>query len=400
MFQRMRILFLHPNFPAQFRHLASRFGKDGHEVRFLCQTHHDNMLAGVERLCLKGELGQGALNSATSSQLERSQQLADQYRRGMDNLRQQGWQPDLVVSHSGWGCGMHVKTIWPRCRQIAYVEWWFDPDSALLHHDPGNRELGLTPDSASKVWKRNQTTALELVAADHVVAPTRWQRQQLPASLQERCEVIFDGIDLNTFQPDRGKRTATPLLTYGTRGMEPMRCFPQFIRELPALLRADRTLQVEIAGADESFYGGTKPAEGSWGRWARNQLDQQGWAGRVTWLGRLPLNDYISWLQRSWVHVYLTHPFVVSWSLLEALACGCPLVASDVAPVREFCGPGRGTLVDHRSPGFLLPAVNTALQTTHRTPQPLPPELKQRLSMTHCLLRWKAVAGVDLATTD
>mgnify|MGYP002830463912 CR=1 FL=1 len=115
---------------------------------------------------------------------------------------------------------------------------------------------------------------------------------------------------------------------------------------------------------------------------------------------RLPLNDYISWLQRSWVHVYLTHPFVVSWSLLEALACGCPLVASDVAPVREFCGPGRGTLVDHRCPGFLLPAVNTALQATHRTSQPLPLELKQRLDMAHCLMRWKAVAGVDLATLD
>ncbi|AII46649.1 hypothetical protein KR49_09365 [Synechococcus sp. KORDI-49] len=395
----MRFLFLHPNFPGQFKYLAAAFAESGHEVRFLCQTHYGRSLPGVERLCLKGGGGHEALEQLQLDQHQRSQKVAEQYRGGLEQLKAAGWIPDVVISHSGWGCGLTVKTIWPDCRHIAYLEWWFDPGSALLHHDASNQELGLTPASGSNLWLRNQALALELVAADHIVSPTPWQRAQLPPSLQHRCQVIFDGVDLSVFQPEPAHRSPTPLLTYGTRGMEPMRCFPQFIRELPGLLADQPQWRIEIAGTDEMNYGGAKPPEGSWGNWARAFLERQGVSGSVSWLGYLPLERYVRWLQSSWCHVYLTQPFVVSWSLMEALACGCPLLASDVAPVRDFCGEGSAELVDHRRPGFLRTSAARLLSPINRTPK-LSADIQKQLDRRSSLAFWAAVAGADLTTSD
>lgn len=350
----MRILFLHPNFPGQFRQPAQEFAADGHDVSFLCQTHYGRSLPGVQRFCLKGKLSHQALERQATNQVQRSQHLADQYRQAMAALAEQGWIPEVVISHSGWGCGLHVKELWPHCRHIAYLEWWFDPQSALLHHDPGNLHLGLGPANAPKFWKRNQALALELVCADLVVAPTQWQRDQLPTLLRQHCLVIYDGVDQRRFKPDSSRRHPTPLLTYGTRGMEPMRGFPEFVQELPAALEAWPELSVQIAGDDAIHYAGCSPAQGSWKRWADEALAKWFKQGRVRWLGRLKGDAYVEWLQRSWAHVYLTQPFVASWSLVEALACGASVIASDVPPVREFCSPQQAWLVDSRKPGFLL----------------------------------------------
>ena len=392
-----RVLFLHPNFPGQFRQQAADFAALGHDVRFLCQTHYGRSLPGVKRLCLKGELGHEALEAGSQGQLHRSQLQADQYRRGMQQLDQAGWRPDVVISHSGWGCGLHVKQLWPECHHVAYLEWWFAPDSQLFSHDPSNQELGLTPAAAGKFWSRNQLLALELVAADVVVAPTQWQRQQLPQLLQGHCQVIYDGIDTSRFQPNPAQRSPTPLITYGTRGMEPMRCFPEFIRELPNVLSRHPQARVQIAGQDEICYGGAKPAQGSWGRWAREQLQAWGLSDRVEWLGYMATATYVQWLQSSWCHIYLTQPFVASWSLMEALACGCPLVASDVPPVHELCGTGAALLVDHRQPGFLEKPVTQLLTSLFEITRPPllqttshgPPSSRQ------C---WRHVAGVQVAT--
>ena len=390
-----RVLFLHPNFPGQFRHPAAGFAADGHDVVFLCQTHYGRSLPGVKRLCLKGALGHETLEAQQLTQQQRTQTLADQYRRGMAQLQAEGWDPEVVISHSGWGCGLHVKELWSNAKHVSYLEWWFDPRSDLLHYDPSNHELRLSPNSAASHWKRNQALALELVAADHVVAPSHWQRAQLPALLQKHCEVIYDGIDQKVFKPAPAARSTRPTLTYGTRGMEPMRAFPQFIRELPALLEQHPGLQVEIAGTDGMNYGGAKPAEGSWGSWARALLDETGVSNRVSWLGHLAPDRYVQWLQGSWCHVYLTHPFVASWSLVEALSCGCALVASDVKPVREFCGEGAAWLVDHRQPGFLGPPVEAVMEG-HRWP--MRDSEVSRMSRAQSLHQWRRVAGVKVAT--
>jgi len=395
-----RILFLHPNFPAQFKHVAKAAGKEGHDTRFLCQTHHGRTIENVKRLTLKGRCGHEQLNELAGDQLQRSAKLASQFREGLIKLKESGWNPHIVISHSGWGCGLHLREVWPNCQHVAYVEWWFDPQSEFFNYDQHNTELNFSKNQAGKLWLRNQALALELVSANAIVAPTGWQAKQLPPLLKERCLVIHDGIDLNQFQPGSGTFSRDEsVLTYGTRGMEPMRAFPQFIRSLPRLFEEHSNLRVEIAGLDEIYYGGKSP-EGykSWGNWAKNFLNQKNLGGKVTWLGYLSLNAYIKWLQQSSCHVYLTHPFVASWSLLEALACNCPMVVSDVSPVQEICQASKAvvTHADHRDPEAITRAISSVLKES----KPKRSEaVLENYSRAASLKQWGYVAGVELTTS-
>ncbi|MCP9941956.1 glycosyltransferase [Cyanobium sp. ATX 6E8] len=352
----MRLLFLHPNFPGQFVRPAAVSAQAGHEVKFLCHTHYGRSLAGVERITLKGGLGHKALEARQLKGLAHTQALAEQYLKAMEQLAAAGWQPDVVVSHSGWGCGLHTALVWPQVRRVAYVEWWFAVDAPLYSFDPTNLWWP-SPGNGRGMRERNLSLALELSEAHALVAPTHWQRQQLPEALRQRCAVITDGVDLNRFRPDHQRKAPTPLLTYGTRGMEPMRGFPELISELPGVLEAHPQLEVEIAGDDRICYGGSPPQEGSFGRWAQQQLAPWIAEKRVSFLGRLKPHAYTQWLQRSWLHVHLTRPFVASWSLLEAMASGCCLIASNTEPVREFLDPSSATLVDFRKEGWLMPVV-------------------------------------------
>ena len=400
--QQKRLLFLHPNFPAQFKHLACAGAKQGYDVRFLCQTHYGRSIPGVQRLKLKGSCGHNHLNALGGNILERSANLASQYRQGLLSLKASGWHPDIVISHSGWGCGLHIKEVWPTCRHIAYLEWWFDPQSDFLNYDEENHELGLHSGLGGKLWLRNQALALELVTANEIVAPTSWQAQQLPALLKGRCHVIHDGIDLDQFKPAAKQRTKEQLtITYGTRGMEPMRGFPQFIKSLLNLLPKNKNIRAQIAGVDEICYGGKPPKNhATWGTWAKTELRRAGLAERVEWLGHLGTKSYIAWLQASDCHVHLTHPFVASWSLLEALACQCPMVVSDVAPARELCEVTKSKVayVDHRHDTELPEAIlSVLLKATEASP--IAPSQGLR---TYCkqktLEQWSHVAGLQLTT--
>lgn len=356
----MRILFLHPNFPGQLVRPALLASRHGHQVKFLCQTHFDRKLKGVERITLKGKLSKDALDEQKLKGVQHTLGLAEQYLEAMQALAKGGWQADVVVSHSGWGCGLHSSLVWPKAKRIAYVEWWFEAQSALYKFDPNNR-WWVGPTDGHCLRERNLPLALELSEADELVTPTKWQRQQLPLALQERCRVIHDGVDLNRFKRNHQHRAETPLLTYGTRGMEPMRGFPELIESLPAVLEAHPTLKVEIAGEDRICYGGPAPKEGSFGEWAKSRLKPWIKSGRLEFLGTLPPHAYPGWLHRSWMHVHLTRPFVASWSLLEAMAAGCCLIASNTEPVREFVDASNAALVDFRTEQWLNPVVTTLL---------------------------------------
>lgn len=397
-----RVLFLHPNFPAQFKHLAYAASLNGHDARFLCHTHYGRSIPGVKRLTLKGSNSHKYLNSKGGDQIQRSNLLAKQYRNGLVKLKESGWQPDVVISHSGWGCGLHLKEVWPHCRHIAYLEWWFNPESDFFKYDANNEALKINSKKISGLWLRNQALALELVCADSIVAPTKWQSNQLPPLLQERCHIIHDGIDLNIFKPKpQLQQRDSPLITYGTRGMEPMRCFPQFIEGIVCVLLKNQDIQVEIAGEDTINYGGRSPSNHStWKQWAKHLLNEAGLGARVKWLGRLNTKDYVSWLQGSNCHVHLSHPFVASWSLLEALACHSPLIVSDVQPIRELCeGTGAEvSYVDHRAPSALPRAIEQALQKVADSSCKPNPSRLGSYSLESSLRQWGSVSGLQLTT--
>ena len=287
---------------------------------------------------------------------------------------------------------------------MAYLEWWFDPQSDFFKYDPENDFLKLGAQQATKLWRRNQALALELVSANAIVAPTMWQARQLPSLLRERCHIIHDGVDLEKFKPSvQGNQNGPAVVTYGTRGMEAMRAFPQLIIGLLPLLKGNRDLIVEIAGEDRINYGGSAPdGFDSWGAWAKRKLLDAGVEGRIKWLGYLGLNDYVSWLQSSHCHVHLSHPFVASWSLLEALACECPMVVSDVEPVRELCQgtSSKVTYVDHRNPQAITKSIQKTLGNHKRRESSHMRPMMSRYSSAYSLEQWSLVADLQLTTKD
>ena len=357
-----KILFLHPNFPAQFKHLSRDIANQGHQVKFLCQTHFGRTVEGVEKIVLKQAAGKEALDKCNLTIFERSQKLAEQYRMIFKALKNDGYTPDVVICHSGWGCGLFVKEVWPESKHISYSEWWFSPQSDFFNYDPENLELNINSNAIKKSWIRNQSWALEHANADYIVTPTDWQKEQLPKLYRDNCQTIFDGIDTKVFNcSKKQEKSKITKLTYGTRGMDPMRCFPQLIKELPELFSHFPDIVIEIAGNDEAAYGSGKPSNGeyaSWGSWARQYLAAKKINNRVKWVGYLKPNSYIQWLQSSDCHIYLTHPFVASWSLVEAFCCGLPIITSDIKATREICRDDPLTVyADHREKGFLTRAL-------------------------------------------
>ena len=351
-----KVLFLHHNFPAQFRFIALNLAQAGHEVVFLSERKLCGDLAGVRQITVKSP------KLKSHSSLEGQLNCSGRFREAMELIRDGGWKPDLVISHSGWGCGLDVSWVFPQALRISYLEWWFANDAAEYGFDPGNPWWDYSSSMRLKLRHRNLSLALELSEAHHVVTPTCWQRDQLPSALRQRCEVIHEGVDTNFFVMNPGWRPKKRLrLTYATRGMEPMRGFPEFVEALPTLLGRHPNLEVVIAGDDRVAYGARLPEEGSFGRWAQRLLDPWIQKGAVRLVGHLSTTAYARLLKSSHVHCYLTRPFVASWSLLDAMASGCCIVGSDLELVRELVAQEATVWVDHRDRELLVEGLSHAL---------------------------------------
>ena len=398
----MKILVLHPNFPAQFKHLCKKLAEKEHEVKFLCQTHYGRTIKGVERITLKNKSGHHELTNLNLAIFERSQKLGLQYRDGFIEIKKSGWIPDIIICHTGWGCGLYAREIWPKTKILSYLEWWFNPESDFFHYDKNNRMLNINEKLIPKCWRRNQQVALELSASDEIISPTNWQMSQLPEIFKHRCHVIFDGIDRHVFKADNKSRRKN-IVTYGTRGMDPMRCFPQVMYEIMKIIESNRDIVVEIAGNDEVFYG-AYPKDSTWGKWAKKLLKEKNLQKQVRWMGHLGKGEYEKWLKSSSCHIYTTHPFVASWSLVEAYCCGINIIGSDIEAVKEICSPSTGvTFCDNRKYGEITQGVLNILDTiTTEKSSAWWSQAREldRYGVETSLEAWGHVAGVDLTTTN
>lgn len=349
-----QVLFLHTNYPAQFRFLVKAYRARGWTVWFASHTTKNKPLADINHLPLR----QAAAKGSKLDQLQQRSQLA--FADLLAAKRRQGLQPERIYVHSGWGLGPFLKDLFPKAKLIAYSEWWFNFHSHDFNFDPGNPEVQHSLEARLAMLLRNQGFALELLQADAVIAPTLWQRNQLPQAFRQRCAVIFDGIDQEMFHPGEPDPAhnqplacldpSRPMLTYATRGLEPYRGFPEFARAAENLLKADPSWQVAIAGKDAQTYFRNNRNNQGFGARAMARFEELGVADRVHLLGPLSLLSYRNLLQRSTLHCYFTRPYVLSWSLLEAALCGCRLFSSATPPVLEFLKEDPGsTLVDHTS---------------------------------------------------
>lgn len=320
---------------------------------FASQTISSQLPPGVRSLSLPEKKGK---DKANQKKFEIS--LYDKW----ISWKSKGLNPDWIILHCGWGLGLSLKSVFPNARLLAYVEWWFNFDSEDMNFDPGNPDIHFPPSSRLAQIARNRIYATECLDADVMVSPTHWQKQQLPSRLQQSCHVIHEGCDIDYFTPSWKKEAApvdlaptlkaipepgTPLLTYATRGMDPYRGFPEWARATALLLQQRQDVHVAVAGRDQVVYAPVQRTR-RYGEEARALMTEAGVADRVHFLDYLPLQAYRWLLRRSSLHTYFTRPYVLSWSLLQAMACGCSILASDVAPVREVIRDGRhGLLVDH-----------------------------------------------------
>ena len=396
----MNILFLHPNFPAQFKTPCIRLAKNKkHDIKFICQTHYGRGIDGIEKLTLKGSGSHQSIINNSKNESERQLSRAKAYRGGFELLKRGQWKPDVVIGHSGWGCGIYVKEIWPDTTFISYLEWWFNPESELVNCLKNNENFELTDESITKLWIRNMPSALEMATANLIITPSEWQKEQLPQLLKDNCRVIPDEIDKNIFFPNHNKLSSHPVVTYGTRGMEPMRGFPEFIKILPQLLKKWPQLVVEIAGSDTVSYGGKLPKEKTWKAWALKIFESEHLTERIIWKGTMPLKDYADWLKSSWCHVYLSEPFVTSWSFIEALHCHCPMVASATKATQEFCEISPNIItVDHKNLSKLFESINDRIRFSSNFSQSAPPIRHEDASKNSYLSETSETSETSLAT--
>ena len=360
----MRVLFLHNNFPAQFGSVARLLADRGHDVTFGTRwegtppawlrmvrfephrpVHKEAhlYLAFVEQAVLNG------------------QALA----RTAWEAKDRGYTPDLIVAHSGWGPGLYVRDVWPEAKYVGYFEWYYrasGSDVGFLH-EPSRDDL-------HRVRTRNAAILLDWAACDWGIVPTAYQASQFPPALRGKLSVQHDGIDTEYFAPRPAQRLKLPdldlshadeLVTYVARGMEPYRGFPQAMEAFAEVQKRRPQAHVVIVGQDRVAYGRRLPDGDSFKQKMLRELDFD--PRRLHFTGLLPRDQYRAVLLASAVHVYLTVPFVLSWSLIEALSAGCLVVASDTAPVREVLRDrDNGMLVDFFDTTRLAERICDALE--------------------------------------
>lgn len=372
----MRILFIHQNFPGQFRLLAPALAAAGHEVHAL--TLADQAVQGVRVHRYKTDAatpgGHPWLRDAQAKVIRAQAAL-----QAMAALDAQGLVPDLVIANPGWGEAMCVKDVWPRCRLLCLMEFFYAAEGLDCGFDPEFSQPSL--DDKGRLRLKNIALLEALLSMDAGVAPTCWQHSRLPAHMRSKVSVVFDGIDTDRVAPDPAAtvrlgsgltlRAGDPVVTYVARQLEPYRGFHVFMRALPELLRRCPEAQVLIVGGDGVSYGAPPAGGGSWRQHLLDELHGQLDPLRVHFVGRVAYADYLRVLQVSAVHCYLTYPFVLSWSCIEALSAGCHVVGSRTGPVTEFIKhDDNGSLVDFFDVAALADTLVTAVDRRRET-QPL-----------------------------
>ncbi len=346
----MNILFLHRNFPAQFRYIAQELAKDpDNNVVFI--TNNDNVsIAGIKKVVyrLKREVPENCHRYLKF--YEESIIHAQSAAEASLYVKAQGFVPDVIYGHT-WGPTMFMKDIFPDVPLLCYFEWFYNAEGADVGFD------GSLSDENDKARLRckNSHLLVDLYSCDRGISPTSWQKSQFPQEFHDKIKVLHDGVDTDFCKPDSEAKflvkekdlvltAQDEVITYATRGMEPYRGFPEFMRAAEKLLKKRPNAHVVVAGEDRVCYG-PKLVNSTFKELMLKELDLD--MDRVHFVGGLPFAEYVNLLQVSSAHVYLTFPFVLSWSLLDAMACGCPIVASSTAPVLELIKDNyNGLLVD------------------------------------------------------
>ena len=358
----MRILFIHQNFPGQFLHLAPALGARGHDV--LALTDAGNAQPRVVRtVCYPAPDAPDAAGPARSyaRMCDRGQRVA----RACAALDAQGYRPDVIFAHGGWGEPLFLRDVWPGARILTYAEFLYRSTGLDAGFDAEFQGADLCARMATTA--RRAHLLMALADADAGLAPTLFQASTFPEPLRSKITVIHDGVDTARLCPDPSARFDLPdgrvlragdeVLSFVARNLEPYRGYHVFMRALPAVMAARPAARVVIVGADGRGYGAA-PASGTWKDRFLDEVAGRLDLSRVHFTGRVPHARFAALMQVTRVHAYLSYPFVLSWSLIEAMSAGALVVGSDTPPVAEAIRDGvNGRLV----PFFDVPGWSRVL---------------------------------------
>ncbi|NPD14363.1 glycosyltransferase [Xinfangfangia sp. D13-10-4-6] len=352
----MKILFVHQNFPGQFPHLAPELMRRGHDCRVLTdQVNQRQTALKTWRYKFQPAIVDPAVTRLGRNYTVNSDRGVVAARAALTIRDREGFSPDLIIGHSGWGETLFLKEVWPEAKLLVYSEFYYRGLGQDVGFDPE-----FSPPSIDQVMIAQGRAAhlgQALLHADRGLAPTQWQASTLPPVLRGMVDVIFDGVDTDAVRPDPTAQFTLPsgqvlkagdeVLTFVNRNLEPYRGYHVFMRMLPQLMRERPEAQVVLVGGNEVSYGAAPKGEKGWKDRILNEVRDQLDLSRVHFTGKLPYHDYLSLMQVSRAHAYLTYPFVLSWSMVEAMAAGALVIGSRTAPVEEMIRHGEtGLLVD------------------------------------------------------
>ena len=371
----MKILFIHQNFPGQFKHLAPALAAQGHEVVGLGINKPEYPIPGVKVLLHRPRVHNP--ESVKSAPVELRELHAKTVRghsvaRSLTKLKHEGFVPDLIYAHSGWGEAFFIKDVFPQVPLLVFAEYYYGAANGDAYFDPEFSKWSL--ESMERARIKNTHLLHALTAADRGLSPMRFQRACHPELLQSKIEVMHDGIDTDRFVPNPNAfvsmkkagitlRPEDEVVTFVARELEPYRGYHSFMRALPQLMALRSKAQIVVVGGSGVSYGAAPPAGATWKdvfyQEVASQIDQK----RLHFVGKVSHEVLTQLMQVSAVHVYLTYPFVLSWSLMEAMSIGCLIVGSRTGPVEEVVRHGEtGLLVDFFNPFEIANAVADALE--------------------------------------
>jgi len=368
----VKILFVHQNMPGQYRELIQWLAaQGGHELVFLTQRNPAPKLPGVKSVIYKPHHTPANDAYGLSKVWEEATGAGFGAAMAARQLeRQEGFKPDLVLGHTGWGELLFFKEIWPDVPILGFFEYFYLRSGGLVGFDPEEPVSEHTP---FLLHARNAVPFASIQTVDLGHVPTEWQKNTFPDSFHDKFYTCHDGIRTDLLGPNpsvslplgrlgRAVTREDEIFTYMARNMERARGFHIFMRALPKILKARPKARVIIIGGDETSYGRRSSHPGGF----RGEMEAEvghllDW-DRVHFVGRVPYSSYCQIVQLSRCHIALTMPFVMSWSLLESMAMQATIVSSDVAPVREAITHGKtGLLVPERDPQELAKALNVMI---------------------------------------
>ena len=343
----MNILFIHQNFPGQFKFLAPALSQQGHTVvAMTMQKSSGTQWQGVKLVYYGASRGTTPNVHPWVADFETKTIRGEACFKAALQMKEAGFEPDVIIAHHGWGESLFIKDVWPKAKLAIYCEFFYHPEGADVGFD-----LEFPPKDIGDVCRlrlKNLNNLLHFEVADAGISPTHWQASTFPEPFRSKITVVHDGIDTVSVAPNpnvsltlNGNLVLTKqdeVITFVNRNLEPYRGYHIFMRALPEILKRRPKARVLIVGADDVSYG-ARPENGQ--KWkdifakeVRPLICDSDWS-RVHFLGNVPYSAFIPLLQLSSVHVYLTYPFVLSWSLLEAMSVGCAILASDTQPLHE-----------------------------------------------------------------